>query len=97
MKLGIQARPCGKSTLFQRSNKSRRRNRQLSFLHNRTECGIVPVPDDRLVYKLAELFKPERVTPATVEFVWTLQALKGASKGEGLGTGSCRISGRWMR
>jgi len=30
--------------------------------------GIVAVPDERL-NKLAEMYKPEKVTPTTIEFV----------------------------
>jgi GTP-binding protein YchF len=46
--------------------------------------GVVNVPDPRLE-KLAELVKPERVLPATVEIVDIAGLVKGASKGEGLG------------
>jgi hypothetical protein len=45
---------------------------------------VVNVPDPRLE-KLAELVKPERVLPATVEIVDIAGLVKGASKGEGLG------------
>jgi len=46
--------------------------------------GIVAVPDERL-NKLAEMYKPEKVTPTTIEFVDIAGLVKGASKGEGLG------------
>jgi GTP-binding protein YchF len=46
--------------------------------------GIVPVPDERLD-KLAEMYTPVKITPATVEFVDIAGLVKGASKGEGLG------------
>ncbi|MBI3999907.1 MAG: redox-regulated ATPase YchF, partial [Candidatus Omnitrophica bacterium] len=46
--------------------------------------GIVPVPDERL-QKLAEMYKPEKVTPTTIEFVDIAGLVKGASTGEGLG------------
>ncbi|MEK7171313.1 MAG: redox-regulated ATPase YchF, partial [Patescibacteria group bacterium] len=46
--------------------------------------GIVEVPDARLS-RLSEMVKPERVVPATVEFVDIAGLVKGASKGEGLG------------
>jgi GTP-binding protein YchF len=45
---------------------------------------VVPVPDARLT-RLAELYRPEKVTPATVEFVDIAGLVKGASQGEGLG------------
>jgi GTP-binding protein YchF len=46
--------------------------------------GTVAVPDERLD-KLAEMYNPEKVTPAVVEFVDIAGLVKGASKGEGLG------------
>jgi GTP-binding protein YchF len=46
--------------------------------------GIVPVPDIRLD-QLAEIVKPERVLPTTMEFVDIAGLVEGASKGEGLG------------
>lgn len=46
--------------------------------------GIVSVPDARLD-KLAEMYEPDKFTPATLEFVDIAGLVKGASKGEGLG------------
>src|SRR5690606_38022675 len=46
--------------------------------------GIVEVPDPRLA-KIAAIAKPEKVIPATVEFVDIAGLVAGASKGEGLG------------
>ena len=46
--------------------------------------GVVAVPDERLD-KLAEMYEPEKVTPAIIEFVDIAGLVKGASKGEGLG------------
>jgi GTP-binding protein YchF len=46
--------------------------------------GIVEVPDERLA-KLAAIAKPQKVLPATVEFVDIAGLVAGASKGEGLG------------
>src|SRR5262249_44175276 len=46
--------------------------------------GVVPVPDPRLD-KLAEIAKPEKILPTTVEFVDIAGLVAGASKGEGLG------------
>ena len=42
------------------------------------------MPDPRLD-KLAEIVKPQRVLPTTMEFVDIAGLVKGASKGEGLG------------
>jgi len=44
----------------------------------------VPVPDIRME-KLAEIVKPERTLPTTIEFVDIAGLVAGASKGEGLG------------
>jgi GTP-binding protein YchF len=46
--------------------------------------GIVGLEDERLT-TLSRLFAPQRVIPATVEFVDIAGLVKGASKGEGLG------------
>src|SRR6185436_16563369 len=46
--------------------------------------GVVPVPDPRLA-RIAQIAKPEKVTPAVVEFVDIAGLVAGASKGEGLG------------
>src|SRR5262249_47185071 len=46
--------------------------------------GRVNVPDARLDV-LARIVKPEKVTPAAVEFVDIAGLVKGASQGEGLG------------
>ena len=46
--------------------------------------GVVAVPDKRLD-KLAEMYDPEKYTPAMIEFVDIAGLVKGASKGEGLG------------
>lgn len=46
--------------------------------------GIVEVPDERLK-KLAEMIKPEKVTPAVVKFIDIAGLVKNAHKGEGLG------------
>lgn len=42
------------------------------------------MPDPRLD-KLAEIVKPQRILPTTMEFVDIAGLVKGASKGEGLG------------
>ena len=46
--------------------------------------GIVTVPDKRLDV-LAEMYHPEKYTPAVIEFVDIAGLVRGASKGEGLG------------
>jgi GTP-binding protein YchF len=46
--------------------------------------GIVPIPDVRLA-KLADMYKTEKIVPATVTFVDIAGLVAGASQGEGLG------------
>ena len=46
--------------------------------------GVVPVPDERLKV-LSEMYEPEKITHAVIEFVDIAGLVKGASKGEGLG------------
>src|SRR5690606_2938553 len=46
--------------------------------------GVVPVPDERFD-RLVALYQPEKVVPATVDFVDIAGLVRGASKGEGRG------------
>ncbi len=74
----------GKSTLFNALTKAKIAAENYPFCTIDPNVGVVPVPDVRLD-KLAELVKPERVLPATIEFVDIAGLVAGASKGEGLG------------
>lgn len=86
MKLGIVGLPnVGKSTLFNAITSTR--NAQAAnypFCTIEPNSGIVAVPDPRLD-KLAEIWKTDKKTPATVEFVDIAGLVKGASSGAGLG------------
>ena len=85
MKLGIVCLPnVGKSTLFNAITKAGAEIANYPFCTIEPNVGIVPVPDERLD-KLAEMYTPVKITPATVEFVDIAGLVKGASKGEGLG------------
>lgn len=85
MKLGIVGLPnVGKSTLFNAITKAGADIANYPFCTIEPNVGIVPVPDERLD-KLAEMYEPLKVTPATVEFVDIAGLVRGASKGEGLG------------
>lgn len=85
MKLGIVGLPnVGKSTLFNAITKAGAEAANYPFCTIEPNVGIVAVPDERLA-KLAEMYKPEKITPTTVEFVDIAGLVKGASKGEGLG------------
>jgi len=74
----------GKSTLFNALTKAKIAAENYPFCTIDPNVGVVPVPDKRME-KLAEIVKPERVLPTTIEFVDIAGLVAGASKGEGLG------------
>lgn len=85
MKLGIVGLPnVGKSTLFNAITKAGAESANYPFCTIEPNVGVVSVPDERLD-KLAEMYNPEKYTPAVIEFVDIAGLVKGASKGEGLG------------
>ena len=85
MKLGIVGLPnVGKSTLFNAITNAGAEAANYPFCTIEPNVGVVPVPDKRLDV-LAEMYHPEKYTPAVVEFVDIAGLVKGASKGEGLG------------
>ena len=85
MKLGIVGLPnVGKSTMFNSITKAGAECANYPFCTIEPNVGVVPVPDERLD-KLTEMYKPQKTTPAVVEFVDIAGLVKGASKGEGLG------------
>jgi ribosome-binding ATPase len=84
-KCGIVGMPnVGKSTLFNALTKAGIDAENFPFCTIDPNTGVVPVPDPRL-QKLAELVKPEKVIPTTMEFVDIAGLVAGASQGEGLG------------
>ena len=85
LKCGIVGLPnVGKSTLFNALTKAGIAAENYPFCTIEPNVGIVEVPDTRLT-ALAGIAKPEKVLPATVEFVDIAGLVAGASKGEGLG------------
>ena len=86
MKLGIVGLPnVGKSTLFNAITSTKNAAAaNYPFCTIDPNTGIVAVPDARLD-KLAEMYQPDKKTPAVIEFVDIAGLVKGASKGEGLG------------
>jgi len=85
LKIGIVGLPnVGKSTLFNALTNAGALAANYPFATIEPNVGIVPVPDERLAV-LAEMYKTEKVIPATVEFVDIAGLVQGASKGEGLG------------
>jgi len=85
IKCGIVGLPnVGKSTLFNALTRAQIAAENYPFCTIDPNVGVVPVPDPRLA-QLAEIVKPERILPATVEFVDIAGLVAGASKGEGLG------------
>ncbi len=85
MQVGIVGLPnVGKSTLFNALTAAGADAANYPFCTIDPNVGVVAVPDDRLEI-LAEVFRPEKVTPAAIEFVDIAGLVEGASRGEGLG------------
>ncbi|WP_018625288.1 redox-regulated ATPase YchF [Kangiella aquimarina] len=74
----------GKSTLFNALTDAGIDAANYPFCTIEPNTGVVPIPDPRL-YALAKIVNPQRVLPATMEFVDIAGLVAGASKGEGLG------------
>ncbi len=74
----------GKSTLFNALTAAGIAAENYPFCTIDPNVGVVTVPDPRL-QALADIVQPEKVLPATVEFVDIAGLVAGASRGEGLG------------
>jgi ribosome-binding ATPase len=85
IKCGIVGLPnVGKSTLFNALTKAGIAAANFPFCTIDPNVGVVPVPDPRLA-QLAEIVKPQKIIPTSVEFVDIAGLVAGAASGEGLG------------
>jgi small GTP-binding protein len=83
--IGIVGLPnVGKSTLFKALTKIEVDIAAYPFTTIHPNVGVIRVPDERLD-KIAQILKPEKITPTIIEFVDVAGLIKGAHKGEGLG------------
>ncbi len=85
LSLGIVGLPnVGKSTLFNALTRAGALVANYPFATIEPNTGVVEVPDERLG-AIARFVAPQRIVPATVQFVDIAGLVEGASQGEGLG------------
>jgi len=85
LSIGIVGLPnVGKSTLFKALTKKEVDIANYPFTTVEPNVAVVPVPDENLD-KLAEIFKPEKITLAVIEFIDIAGLVKEAHLGKGLG------------
>ncbi|WP_027333006.1 redox-regulated ATPase YchF [Mycoplasmopsis gallinarum] len=85
LKAGIVGLPnVGKSTLFSALTKYQVESSNYAFTTIEPNISSVPLKDIRL-NQIAQIVNPEKIVPATFDFVDIAGLVKGASKGEGLG------------
>ena len=86
MKLGIVGLPnVGKSTLFNAITQAGAESANYPFCTIEPNVGVVAVPDERLD-ELAKVHGSKKILPTAIEFYDIAGLVKGASKGEGLGS-----------
>ncbi len=82
-KCGIVGLPnVGKSTLFNALTRAGIQAENYPFCTIEPNVGVVEVPDPRLD-KIAEIVKPQKIIPTTMEFVDIAGLVAGASKRRG--------------
>lgn len=74
----------GKTTLFNALTRAGAGVASYAFSTVEPNTAMVEVPDRRLS-RLAEIYKPKKVTPTLMKFVDVVGLVKGASRGEGMG------------
>jgi GTP-binding protein YchF len=85
VKVGIVGLPnVGKSSLFNLLTAGSAKVDLYPFTTIEQNVGVVLVSDERLD-RIAQILKPDKTTPAHIEFVDIAGLVKGASSGEGLG------------
>lgn len=85
LQLGVVGLPnAGKSTLFNALTRAGAAVAPYPFTTIEPNVGIATLQDSRLT-ALAEMVRPEKTVPATIEFVDIAGLVKGAHQGEGLG------------
>jgi GTP-binding protein YchF len=85
LRIGIVGLPnVGKSTLFNALTQANAAVASYPFTTIEPHVGVAEVPDPRLD-AIADLVKPDKVVPTTIQFVDIAGLVKGAHRGEGLG------------
>lgn len=85
LEIGILGLPnVGKTTFFNALTKAGIETNNCLYSTIEPNVGMVDVPDERL-NKLAEMYKPKKITPTSIRFVDIAGLGKGASTGAGLG------------
>lgn len=74
----------GKTVIFNCISKTKAETSSFAFSTNKSNIGMIEVPDDRL-HKIDAFIKAARIVPTTFEIVDIPGLAKGSSQGEGIG------------